>query len=181
MRHLRATSQSSINFLFVEASTKIPLPVMSLPATKTLTFSEGGKVVTPMQRNDSILMLGFLNSSEILARVLARWIHWIIGQFKINNSCEQTMWDGYPNWASARRSASLSTLNWFVNENCRPLLIEHLGHWASSKTFVLVVEENFGSNNLKFQPIMIAKQFSLLIEFSIDEWNEFPRELCRPL
>ena len=85
MWHLRAPSQSAINLLFVEASTKIPLPVVSLPATKTLTFSEGGKVVTPMQRNDSILRLGFLNSSGILAGVLARWINEIIRQFKINN------------------------------------------------------------------------------------------------
>ena len=36
--------------LVVWADTKIPLLNMSLPATKTLTFKEGGKVDSPMQR-----------------------------------------------------------------------------------------------------------------------------------
>ena len=57
-------------------------PSMSLPATKTLTFCEGGKVVIPMQRSESILMLGYLNSKEFLAGV---WDLLVRSEIKSNN------------------------------------------------------------------------------------------------
>ena len=99
-------------------------PSMSLPETKTLTFCKEGKVVIPMQRSESILMLGYLYSKEFLAGVwdlLVRCCEIKSKNLNIQDKqqaryCNECRHFGLSTWVS------VNVLNYLLCEQyCRPL------------------------------------------------------------